>query len=421
MSKTQTGAKSNGRAAKFISLLSLGAGALALAASIWIIVPAPSYQIWLFSVAASEWSFAPAALAVFGIFSALIFGKRGAIKAVSIFLGALALSISLYPFFSALAAARRHNVSLSLREYTAGFPSGGGVVGKETFSFAEIDGKPLDLDVYSPPENIAKNGASVIVVHGGSWNAGARSDFPQWNAWLAREGFTVFDIDYRTAPQPNFSIATGDVKCAVLWIKKNAARFGVAPDRIVLLGRSAGAHLALLAAYSAGDARFPPSCPNTETNNDGRETVDKNTPAHENSFPNENVRAVVSFYAPTDLIWDFDNPANEAVIDGRQTLARFLGGNPHESAQMNERFASASPTARVSANSPPTLLIHGGQDQLVKAENMDFLAEKLAAASVPHQTVFIGYAQHGFDYNSNGWGAQTVKPVLLGFLRENTR
>ncbi len=420
MSEKQTGAKSNGRAAKFLSYLSLSAGVLALASSIWIIVPAPSYTIWLFSVAVSEWSFVPTAVAVFGIVSAVIFSKRGTIKAVSIFLGAFALSFSLYPFFSALTAAHRHNVSLSPREYAVGFSGGDRGVGKQTFSFAEVDGKSLDLDVYLPPENIVKNGGSVVVVHGGAWNAGARSDFPQWNAWLAREGFTVFDIDYRTAPQPNFSTATGDVKCAVLWTKKNAARFGVAPDRIVLLGRSAGAHLALLAAYSADDARFPPSCPNTQTNNDERDAAPEN-PAAQSAFPNENVRAVVSFYAPTDLLWDFDNPANEAVINGRQTLAQFLGGNPHDSAQMNERFASASPTARVSLNSPPTLLIHGGQDQLVKAENMDFLAEKLAAARVSHQTVFIGYAQHGFDYNSNGLGAQIVKPILLDFLRENTR
>jgi acetyl esterase/lipase len=82
---------------------------------------------------------------------------------------------------------------------------------------------------------------------------------------LAENGYTVFDIDYRIAPQPNYLTATGDVKCAVQWIKRHAAQFEIAPGSIVLFGRSAGAHLALLAAYSAGDARIPSSCEAAET------------------------------------------------------------------------------------------------------------------------------------------------------------
>ncbi|MEJ7700346.1 MAG: alpha/beta hydrolase [Pyrinomonadaceae bacterium] len=91
-----------------------------------------------------------------------------------------------------------------------------------------------------PMTNSAANGASVIVVHGGSWNGGERNDFPQWNRWLAVQGYTVFDIDYRVAPQPNYLTATSDVKCAIRWIKNHAAEFEISPERIALLGRSAG-------------------------------------------------------------------------------------------------------------------------------------------------------------------------------------
>ncbi|HXG82822.1 MAG TPA: alpha/beta hydrolase [Pyrinomonadaceae bacterium] len=402
----QTRAKSNHPISSFSAT---AASVAALLSVVWIIVPAPSYRVWIFSVAASEWSFIFGALAVFGIFGGLIFG-RGRVKFAAVSIGALALLISLYPFFSALSAARKHDVSLSFGQYAAGFWNGNNndeQNDKKTFTFADIDGKPLRLDVYAPPKNTEKNGAGIIVVHGGSWNAGGRGDFPQWNRWLAANGYTVFDIDYRLAPQPNYLTATGDVKCAVLRVKRNAARFGISPDKIVLLGRSAGAHLALLAAYSEDGARLSSSCADGEFD--------------ENTHANENVRGVVSFYAPVDLIWSFDNPANERVINGKKTLAQFIGGSPHESAEIHERFLLASPGSHVGNQTPPTLLIHGGQDQLVRSENMDLLAERLKEANAPHKTLFISYAQHGFDYNFNGWGAQVVQPVLLDFLRENTK
>jgi len=134
------------------------------------------------------------------------------------------------------------------------------------------------------------------------------------------------------------------------------------------------------------------------------------------------VRAVVSFYAPTDLLWAYDNPANGRVIDGPETLRRFIGGNPHASSDIRERFILASPVAHVTAaRTPATLLIHGGYDQLVRSENMDLLGKKLKEAGVPHKVVLIPYAQHGFDYNFNGWGAQVVQHVLLDFLRESTK
>jgi dipeptidyl aminopeptidase/acylaminoacyl peptidase len=120
-------------------------------------------------------------------------------------------------------------------------------------------------------------------------------------------------------------------------------------------------------------------------------------------------------------LWGYDNPANRLVINGPARLARFLGGSPHESAALRERFILTSPTTHVKEIMPPTLLIHGGQDQLVRSENMTRLAEKLKAAGVPHKTLFIPYAQHGFDYNFNGFGSQISQAAILEFLHENTQ
>lgn len=392
----------------------------ALLATVWIILPAPSRFFWLFSVLASEWSLAFAALAVFGIVCSIASRARGSgrLWLASLLAGCLALLLSLYPFGSAWRVAREHHVSLSLRQYVFGLrgekndnSSEANAPDFKTYTFANVEGRALQLDAYLPPRGVESNGAGVIVVHGGAWSAGVRSDFPQWNRWLARQGFAVFDIDYRLAPQPNWQTATGDVKCAVAWVKAHAAEFQISPDRIALLGRSAGAHLALLVAYSSDDARLPSSCAETKT---VEESVLSRTPGEE-------VRAVVSFYAPTDLPWSFDNPANQRVIDGPAALSDFVGGNPHTTNEIGERFALMSPTTHVTARTPPTLLIHGGHDQLVRVENMFLLDRKLTEAGVRHETIFIPYAQHGFDYNFNGWGAQIVQPLLLDFLRENTK
>ncbi len=387
---------------RFLIITSWVCTLLSLGSVIWIVVPALSAYIWLYSVAVSEWSLWFTLLALVGIVCALgnyFYYKNGFPYAVLV-VGLIAFLLALYPFLTSLAAAREKNVVLSFKQYFSGLTNSYRVKNApQTFVF-KPDGD-LKLDVYAPPEGVLPNGASVIVVHGGSWNGGTRSDFPQWNEWLAATGYTVFDIDYTLAPQPNYLAAIGDVKCAVRWVKENGAKFNIAPEKIVVLGRSAGAHLALIAAYSANDARLPASCGSGQRD--------------------ESVRAVVGFYAPVDLVWDYENPSNPFVIHSQKTIGNFIGGSLHESAEINERFTLASPSANVNSNTPPTFLLHGGQDQLVKKENLEILARKLAAQKIPHETLYIPYAQHGFDYNFNGWGSQIAKPLILDFLTKNTR
>jgi len=376
-----------------------------LLAAIWIVAPAPDYRVWLFAVAAGEWSLWIGATALLGIFAGWlkrIFYGGGKLWLISTVVGSIVLVIALYPFFSVIPLAYQQNISLSLERYFSGLQieNASETDNYAIYTFAQADGRDLQMDVYLPTVNSDNNGASVIVVHGGSWSGGVRSDFPQWNRWLAAQGYTVFDVDYRLT-QPNYLTAVGDVKCAVRWIKEHATEFKIAPARIAVLGRSAGAHLALLAAYSSDDVRIPANCQNNQQS--------------------ETVRAVVSFYAPVNLLWAYDNPANKAVIDGQETLSRFFGGSPHESPAMRERYIAASPPTYVSSRTPPTLLIHGGQDQLVRVENMRFLDAKLSEFNVAHQTIYIPYAQHGFDYNFHGFGAQIAQPQILRFLNENTR
>lgn len=387
---------------RFLTITSWICALSSLGSVIWIVVPALSPSIWLYAVAVSEWSLWFAMLALVGIICALgnyYYFKSGFPFAVSVAC-VIALLLALYPFFSSLSAAREKNVELSFEQYFSGLTNSYRIKSTpQTFVF-KSEGE-IKLDVYAPPEGVLPNGASMIVVHGGAWMGGGRGDFPQWNEWLAANGYTVFDVDYTLAPQPNYQSAIGDVKCAVRWVKENGAKFNIAPGKIVLLGRSAGAHLALIAAYSANDARLPASCGSGERD--------------------ESVRAVVAFYAPVDLVWDYENPSNPFVIDSQKTIGNFIGGALHESTEIDQKLTLASPSANVTPTTPPTFLIHGGQDQLVKKENLDILAQKLTEQKIPHETLYIPYAQHGFDYNFNGWGAQIAKPLILDFLTKNTR
>jgi len=383
----------------FLMLLSLSVFSIV----VWIVVPAPHAFLWLLSIGGGEWSLWFAVLSFLIIAAsilALIFTGEKTFLASAI-ISIFSLAISLYPLFSSLKVAKENNVELSLNEYFSALKFNDPPQNFTTHSFATVDGQELKLDVFAPQIINENNGAAIISVHGGGWNARPRNDFPQWNAWLAANGFTVFDIDYRLAPQPNYLTATADVKCAVLWIKEHADEFKISPDRVALYGRSAGAHLALLAAYSAGDKNLSPSC--------------------QNNNQTENVRAVVSFYAPIELFWAYDNPANQRVLDGPKTLSDFLGGDPHSSGEIKNRFTLATPTAHISPETPPTLFIHGGKDQLVREENMQFADEKLTQNNIAHKTIFIPYAQHGFDFNIHGIGSQIVKPVMLEFLSETTK
>ncbi|HEV2126342.1 MAG TPA: alpha/beta hydrolase fold domain-containing protein, partial [Chloroflexota bacterium] len=320
----------------------------------------------------------------------------------------LTTGLAAVPLVQAWQVAREARVTLSPFRTLVGSsdPFQGQV---QTVTYSSADGKELLMDVYFPDNTPVAAGAgagvasdpapsaqlrpAVIVVHGGSWNGSYRSESPRWSRWLAARGYVVFDIDYRLAPQPNWQTATGDVKCAIGTIERQAARWQIDLNRVALLGRSAGAHLSLLAGYSTGDPVLRPSCDVVDTS----------------------AQAVVALYGPTDLLWGYDHPGNSRVIDGRETLRRFLGGTPQT---VGENYFRASPVTHVGRNTPPTLLIHGGRDQYVRVQHTMRLAERLQEAGVPHKAIILPYAQHGFDYVFDGWGGQIAQVTIADFLAE---
>lgn len=286
-------------------------------------------------------------------------------------------------------SAASYDVSLSLPAYFSG-PDGGASAPAATETYATVDGTGLQVDVWQPAAGTAGPRPALIYVFGGGWVSGDRRQMPAYFQWLTSQGLTVFAIDYRLAGpgRPAWDKAAGDVKCAVGWVRLNAARHGIDPDRIVLSGNSAGGNLAMLAAYTAGDDRVPASCAAADTS----------------------VRAVVEFYGPADLTAAYQEADTDYTADSLET---YLGGTPADHA---DRYRRNSPVTYVRPGLPPTLILHGARDSVVPAAQATDLADRLTAAGVPNAVVMLPATEHSFDGLYGGFATQISRAAITRFL-----
>jgi acetyl esterase/lipase len=256
-------------------------------------------------------------------------------------------------------------------------------VPREALMYATPEGAaPLSLDFYGGRAPTQPR-PLVVIVHGGSWRNGDSTQLPSMAKRLAATGYAVAAINYRLAPAHPFPAAYDDLGAAVGYLREHAGELGVDPDRVALYGRSAGGHLALLAAYR-WQAPF--------------------------------VRAVVALYAPTDLRYSWEHPSNPRVLDTPGTLRAFLGGGPDDSPALSARYVEASPLGFARPDSPPTLLVHGGRDELVRPVHTERLAARLEALGVPHYALALPWATHGCEANPAGPSGQLTEYAVRQLL-----
>lgn len=208
-------------------------------------------------------------------------------------------------------------------------------------SYGAVDGVPLLLDACLPPDRDpdADPVPGIIVIHGGSWREG-RKDSVGWRSvcqWIAASGYPAFSIDYRLAPAHPFPAAFEDVQAAVAWLREEAERFGVDPERIGVFGGSAGGNLAALLGTS------------------GSGPLDRGS----------RVAAVVELSGPIDLT------GVDLTDDFAPLQLEYLGCRDFDDCPAAEM---ASPGTFIDDGDPPFFVAHSTTEKIPIAQSEDFVA-----------------------------------------------
>jgi acetyl esterase/lipase len=286
------------------------------------------------------------------------------------------------PLFSSANAPAREK-PIEFLDLFAGVPIGDSRM--RTLVYATRADAALRLDLHLPPDSTVA-APLLIIVHGGSWRTGDRTELHALARYFAARGVAVAMPDYRLAPAHRHPAARDDVLAAAAFLRARAAELGLDPARVAYLGRSAGAQLAL-AAMLAGSG----------------------DPA---------VRGAVSLYGPLDLRWGYANPGNPRVLDGRAALRDYVGGTP---AEVPGRYDAASPVAGVDSLTPPVLLIHGTRDDLVSPVHTERFAARMEWANQRHLAILLPWATHGCDAILRGPCGQITLYAVERFLGDVLR
>lgn len=283
---------------------------------------------------------------------------------------------------------------------------------EQDISFATIPNtdRKLLCDIWQPSPTIASSGLAFIYLHGAAWymldkDLGTRPFFSH----LVAQGHVVMDVAYRLAPETDMLGMVNDAKRAIVWMKENAHRYRVNPDLIVVGGGSSGAHLAMLAAYTANNPQFIP------------EDLERR---------DISVCAVISLYGPVELkgmYYHLRQHLTTRPVPGKRkktgpgqlpgwmkkrmgkefyrlgfdkefvkagTFLYLLGGHPEE---CPERYSFFSPVTHVHSECPPTLLIHGEDDVMAPIASTRFLYTRLMEEKIPTVMHIIPQTDHAFD------------------------
>ncbi len=231
----------------------------------------------------------------------------------------------------------------------------------------------------------------VVLVHGGAWQTGDKRDLRNDMLRLTRAGYVAASLNYRLSPAHIFPAALNDVQCALQHLQNDADRYAIDTEQVLVIGASAGGHLATLMAMGTDVKDLQPTCP------------------EEGIVPQ--ITGVVAYYTPTDV----RDPSVFGTTESN-ALIQFLGESPHDNPALG---ALASPVTHVRAENPPPpmLMIHGEADNRVPFQQSTDLQAVLWDAGVPSTVVGLPDIQHGFPIFA---GTDELRPgacTALAFLQ----
>lgn len=249
--------------------------------------------------------------------------------------------------------------------------------------YDEVGGEPLRYDHYRPLPATAAAPA-VVFVHGGGWRNGDPSQAAGNALHFARRGIATVAISYRLAPSHRFPAALDDVRRGLRWVRAHAGELGIDPDRIVLLGLSAGAHLAVLAHLARGLPALRPDLPAALAD------------------VSEEVRAVIAHYGPYDL----GRSRSDDMITG------FLGTHSEDA----DWVRLASPIHHAEHATAPLLLIHGTADAVVSHRQSERMHAALQGAGRTSELLILDGAPHAFQIDWRGDANKRANAAMDAFL-----
>ena len=283
--------------------------------------------------------------------------------------------------------------------------------------------KDLHVDVYQVPS--PKPTPVVVQFHGGGW---IRGDRPSSHASLGpffAAGMSVVTVEYRNAKDAPAPAAVQDVRCALAWVKKNAAKYNFDPNKVVTYGGSAGGHLALMAAYAPASFN-PPGC-----------TDQPKVVAVLDFYGASNVAEALTFRGSSNFThqWmgtqlplpqeaDAATPGAASVAppgpnaggnpDGMPVQPRRVTRWPEPDAKTLELAKSVSPITYIRPGLPPTFIVNGDSDPTFNPTQSSQLKTALDAAGVPNgQDLVIGGKHGNFSREEN----EKAMLLCLRFLK----
>ena len=277
-------------------------------------------------------------------------------------------------------------------------PAPAGVVIEQDLPYLD-PGRAERLDLYRPATLPAdgKLLGGVVMIHGGGWVGGDKAAAREFNigTTLAKAGYVCVSINYTLEPGRRWPTNLFDCKNGVRFLRKHASTYHVDPERIGVIGGSAGGHLALMVAYTADVPALEPTSP----------------------YPgvSSRVGAVVNLYGITNLLTrrKTDDQGAPSAEWGEKTA--LLTATRTEDPDL---WRVASPVSHVSKSSPPTLIFHGTADSTVDRDQATQLAARLKEAGVAHEILLLDGVGHTFDLQT--WRRkplpQDLRPVVTGFF-----
>jgi acetyl esterase/lipase len=258
---------------------------------------------------------------------------------------------------------------------------------EKNIEYTNPDNQHLQLNLARP--NTDGVHPCVLCIHGGGFRAGSRDGYNAQIIRLAEKGYVAVTISYRLAPKYPFPAAVHDTKAAVRWLRANAKKYGIDPDRIGVTGGSAGGTLAQMLGVTVGVKEFEGTGGNSEQSSA--------------------VKCVVNYYGANDFTKSYGKS-----VDAAQVLPLYLGGGLEKARPAHIR---SSPLYWVTPDAVPTLCIHGTEDKYVHVEQAEMLVAKMKATGIEVQLIKLEGAGHGFK----GKDAEAAEKAMIAFFDKHLK